>query len=353
VAEKLRAFGCDMVETGIGRTGVVGVIKGRHPGTGRVIGLRADMDALPIAEATGAAHASTVPGVMHACGHDGHTAMLLGAARHLAETRAFSGTAVVIFQPAEEGGGGGREMVEDGLMERFGIDEVYGLHNMPGRPVGAFAIRPGPALAASDVFDIDVTGRGGHAAQPHRCIDPVPAASAIVLALQTIASRLVDPLAAMVVSVTTMRTAGATYNVIPERVDMRGTVRTLDPAARDLAEARLRQIAETTAAAYGATATVTYRRNYPVTVNDPDRAAFAAHVAAGIVGADQVEADAPPLMGAEDFSFMLEARPGAMIFLGNGDSAALHHPAYDFADAAIPIGCSYWVRLVETALPLG
>jgi len=352
VADRLRAFGCDEVATGIGRTGVVGVIRGSGPETGRVIGLRADMDALPIVEATGLPHASREPGRMHACGHDGHSAMLLGAARQLVQTRAFAGTAVVIFQPAEEGGGGGREMVEDGLMERFAIDEVYGLHNMPGRPVGDFAIRPGPMLAASDLFDITVTGRGGHAAQPHLCHDPVPAASAIVLALQTIAARAADPMAAVVVSVTMLRSTGEAYNVIPERVDLRGTVRTLDPAARDLAEARLTAIAQATAAAYGTTATVSYRRSYPVTVNDPARTAFAARVAAGIAGPDRVETDAPPLMGSEDFAFMLNARPGAMIFLGNGDSAALHHPAYDFDDAAIPAGASYWVRLVETALPL-
>jgi amidohydrolase len=353
VAEKLRAFGCDAVVTGIGRTGVVGVIRGRGADTGRVIGLRADMDALPIQEATGLPHASTEPGKMHACGHDGHTAMLLGAAQHLAETRNFAGTAVVIFQPAEEGGGGGREMVEDGLMERFGINEVYGLHNMPGRPVGDFAIRPGPALAASDKFDIIVTGVGGHAAYPHLCIDPVPAASAIVLALQTILARAADPLSAMVVSVTSLDSASKAYNVIPEHVALRGTVRTLDPAMRDLAEARLGEIAQATAAAHGATAEVRYRRDYPVMVNDPARTALAARVAADVVGAGRVEADAPPIMGAEDFSFMLDARPGAMIFLGNGGSAGLHHPGYDFDDAAIPVGCSYWVRLVETALPPG
>ncbi len=351
VADKLRAFGCDEVATGIGRTGVVGVIRGKSNASGRVIGLRADMDALPILEATGLPWASTAPGKMHACGHDGHTAMLLGAARHLAETRNFDGTAIVIFQPAEEGGGGGREMVEDGLMDRFGVQEVYGMHNMPGSPVGDFALREGPMLAASDVFTIAVTGRGGHAAQPHNCIDTTVAASAIVLALQTIVARTVDPLMAAVVSVTSFHTDGDAFNVIPEHVELRGTARALDPAVQDLIEARMAAIVPATARAYGATATLDYRRNYPVTANDPARAAFAARVAAEVVGPGRVDAGAPPVMGAEDFSFMLDARPGAFVFVGNGDTAKLHHPKYDFNDEVIPVGCSYWVRLVETAMP--
>ena len=259
VADKLHAFGCDEVVTGLGRTGVVGVIRGRDTGSGRVIGLRADMDALPMTEETGLAHASTSPGAMHACGHDGHTAMLLGAAQYLAETRNFDGTAVVIFQPAEEGGGGGREMVDDGMMERFGIQEVYGLHNMPGLPVGDFAVRPGPMLAASDMFTIVVTGRGGHAAQPHNTVDPVVAASAIVLALQSIVARSVDPLKAAVVSVTSFVSSSDAWNVIPERVELRGTTRSLDPETRDLIEARLRAIVEATARAHGAEA----RRRLP------------------------------------------------------------------------------------------
>lgn len=352
VAEKLRAFGCDEVVTGLGRTGVVGVIVGRAEGSdaGRTIGLRADMDALPIDELTGAAYASTVPGTMHACGHDGHTAMLLGAARYLAETRNFAGRAVVIFQPAEEGGGGGREMVEDGLMERFGIDEVYGMHNMPGLPVGDFALRPGPMLATSDSFTIVVTGRGGHAAQPHSTIDPIVAASAIVLALQSIVSRVVDPLQSAVVSVTSVRSSSEAYNVIPEQVELRGTTRTLDSGVQVLLETRIRTVIEATARAYGATASFEYERNYPVTSNGAPQAAFAARVAADIVGEARVVADAPPIMGAEDFSFMLNARPGAMVFIGNGDSANLHHPRYDFNDAVLPVGCSYWVKLIETAL---
>jgi hippurate hydrolase len=353
VAEKLSAFGCDEVATGIGRTGVVGVIRGRRSASGKVIGLRADMDALPMGESTGLPYASTVPGAMHACGHDGHTAMLLGAAQYLAETRNFDGTAVVIFQPAEEGGGGGREMVEDGLMERFGIQEVYGMHNMPGRPVGDFAIRPGALLAASDLFTIEVTGRGGHAAQPHNCIDTVLVASQIVLALQSIVARNADPLKAAVVSVTSFRTASDTFNVIPEQVELRGTARALEPEVQDLIEARMHAIVEATARAWGAEARLTYERNYPMTVNSSDQTDFAARVAAGVVGDARVDAAAPPVMGGEDFSFMLNARPGAFIFVGNGDTAKLHHPKYDFNDELIPVGCSYWARLVETAMPAG
>ena len=353
VAGKLRDFGCDEVATGIGRTGVVGVIRGRASASGRVVGLRADMDALPIAEATGLPYASATPGAMHACGHDGHTAMLLGAAQYLAETRHFDGTAVVIFQPAEEGGGGGREMVEDGMMERVGIQEVYGLHNMPGLAVGDFYIRPGALLASSDLFTITVTGRGGHAAQPHNTVDPVVAASAIVLALQSIVARNVDPLHPAVVSVTSFRTGSETFNVIPERVELRGTVRTLETAVQDLIEERIGALIEATAAAYGATATLDYVRNYPVTANSARETDFAARVAADVVGTPRVDADAAPVMGAEDFSFMLNARPGAFIFVGNGDTAKLHHPKYDFNDEFIPVGCSYWARLVETAMPLG
>ena len=351
VAERLCDFGCDEVVTGIGRTGVVGVIHGSARGSGRVIGLRADMDALPMTEETGLPHASATPGAMHACGHDGHTAMLLGAAQYLAETRNFDGTAVVIFQPAEEGGGGGREMVEDGLMVRFGIEEVYGMHNMPGLPLGDFAIRPGPLMAASDIFTIHVTGRGGHAAQPHNTIDTTLIASHIVVALQSIAARTVDPLQSAVVSVTSFRTESDAFNVIPTRVEMRGTARTLDGTVQDLVEARIRAIATMTAEAHGATATVEYKRSYPVTANAPDQTGFAASVAREIVGEARVNAAAPPVMGAEDFSFMLNARPGAFIFVGNGDTAKVHHPEYDFNDNVIPVGCSYWARLVETALP--
>ncbi|MFT3972737.1 MAG: M20 aminoacylase family protein [Amaricoccus sp.] len=353
VAEKLRGFGVDEVVEGIGRTGVVGVIRGRATGSGRVIGLRADMDALPMPEATGLAHASRTPGAMHACGHDGHTAMLLGAAQYLAETRNFDGTAVVIFQPAEEGGGGGREMVEDGLMDRFGIEQVFGLHNMPGLPVGDFALRPGPLMAASDTFTIVVTGRGGHGALPHATVDPVLAAAQIVTALQQVASRNADPLKPAVLSVTSLRTSSNASNVIPEEVEMVGTARSLDDETQDLIERRMGEIVAGVAAAHGATARFVYERGYPVTANAVAETEFAARVAADVVGTARVDTDAPALMGAEDFSFMLKARPGAFIFVGNGDSAGLHHPKYDFNDEVIPVGCSYWVRLVEAAMPAG
>jgi hippurate hydrolase len=350
VAEKLRAFGCDQVVPGLGRTGVVGVIRGRGQGSGKVIGLRADMDALPLDEQTNLPYRSTIPGKMHACGHDGHTAMLLGAARHLAETRDFDGTAIVIFQPAEEGGGGGREMVKDGLMERFGIAEVYGMHNLPGLPAGAFAIRPGPIMAAADRFKITLEGRGAHAAWPHTGIDTVLVGAQIVNQLQSIVARNVDPLESAVVS-TCMFHAGDADNVIPQIAELSGTVRTLSENIRDLVENRFRQIVEGTAALYGAKATISYTRNYPVTVNHPEQTAFAATVATDVAGKERVEANTPPMMGAEDFSFMLNARPGAFVFVGNGDSANLHHPAYDFNDGIIPAGVSYWVRLVEKAMP--
>jgi amidohydrolase len=352
VADKLRAFGCDEVVTGIGRTGVVGVIRGRAAGSGRVVGLRADMDALPIVEATGLPYASRVEGKMHACGHDGHTAMLLGAARRLAETRRFDGAAAVIFQPAEEGGAGGRAMVEDGLMERFGIREVYALHNDPSLPVGRFATRPGPMMAATDVFTVSLEGKGCHAAFPHQGVDTTLVAAQIVVALQTIVARAVDPLASAVVSVTSLRTEGDAFNVIPGRVALKGTVRTLDPAVQDFVEGRVRRIVADVAAAFGAAAEVDYRRNYPVTVNSAPEAAFAVRVAADVAGEERVDAAALPTMGGEDFSFMLQARPGAFVMMGNGPSAPLHHPAYDFNDDAIPFGCSYWVRLAEIAMPL-
>jgi amidohydrolase len=352
VTEKLKAFGCDEVVTGIGRTGVVGVIRGRKPGAtaGRVIGLRADMDALPIAEETNLPYRSTIPGKMHACGHDGHTSMLLGAAKYLAETRDFAGTAVLIFQPAEEGGGGGREMVKEGLMERFAVEEVYGMHNAPGLPVGAFAIRPGAMLAASDRIFIDIEGRGGHAAKPHKCIDTVLVGAQIVNQIQSIVARNVDPIESAVVSICVFQ-AGETGNVIPPTARLVGTARSLTPAVRDELERRLHEIVEGTARLYGASAKLTYKRDYPVTRNHERQTAFAVSVAAQVAGHDRVDAAAPPVMGGEDFSFMLEARPGAFIFVGNGDSAGLHHPAYDFNDAAIPTGVAYWARLVETALP--
>ena len=348
VAARLNEFGCDEVATGIARTGVVGIIRGSL-GPGPTVGLRADMDALPISETSDRPYASTVPGKMHACGHDGHTAMLLGAAKYLAETRNFTGSVAVIFQPAEEGGGGGNQMVKEGMMERFGINRVFGMHNMPGLPVGQFAIRPGPIMAATAEFNIRVTGRGGHAAMPHRSIDPIVAASQIVMALQTIAARTVDPAESVVVSVTKFN-AGSAYNVIPEHVDLAGTVRSLKNEVAALAEERMRSICEGIGRASNAAVTMDFRPNYPVTVNDPVEAAFAGDVAAAVAGEAGVHRAISPRMGGADFSYMLEARPGAFIFIGNGDTSNLHHPAYDFSDEAIPHGVSYWVRLAETAL---
>jgi hippurate hydrolase len=349
VAERLSEFGCDVVTTGMGRSGVVGLIRGRKGSSSRTIGLRADMDALPIEEEGRPTYRSLVPGKMHACGHDGHTAMLLGAARYLAGSRNFSGNAVVIFQPAEEGGAGARAMIDDGMLEAFPIEEVYGMHNLPGLALGEFAMRKGPIMASADLYAITVTGRGGHAAFPHQCLDPVLAAAQIVTALQAIVSRGVDPLDACVVSVTTFH-SGTANNIIPSDAELTGTVRTLRPSTRDFAERRLNEIVAGVAAAAGIEAHVVYRRNYPATVNHPAQTDFAAHIARRVAGEFHVDAETAPMMGAEDFSFMLEARPGAFIFVGNGDSAKLHNASYDFNDAALPFGMSYWAELVETAL---
>jgi amidohydrolase len=348
VAEKLKSFGCDEVVPGIGRTGVVGVIRGRKTGS-KVVGLRADMDALPLEEETGLPYKSTVPGKMHACGHDGHTAMLLGAAKYLAETRNFAGTAVVIFQPAEEGGAGALAMIKDGLLSRFGINEVYGMHNFPGLPIGEFAMRPGPLMAAADHLQIQIDGKGGHAARPHLSIDTILVGAQMINQLQSIVARNVDPLEAAVVSVC-MFEAGHTDNVIPQHALLRGTARSFTPQVRELLHKRIGEVVEGTARIYGATAKISYTSGYPVVVNHERQTAFAAEVAREIVGKDKVDTNVPPVMGAEDFSFMLQERPGAFIFIGNGDSAGLHHPAYDFNDEAIPVGTSFWVRLVESAL---
>ena len=351
IAKKLREWGCDDVKTGIGQTGVVGVIKGKTNTSGKVIGLRADMDALPIFEATGLPYTSKTEGKMHACGHDGHTTMLLGAAQYLCETRNFDGTAVMIFQPAEEGGGGGREMVNDGMMEEFGIQEVYGMHNWPGVPVGKFGIRPGPFFAAADLIQIDVTGKGAHAAKPHDGVDTTVVAAQIVIALQTIASRVADPLESVVVSITSFETESKAFNVIPEKVELRGTVRTLSPDMRDTAEEQIKCIAKNTAAAFGANANVTYNRNYPVMVNHHNQTNFMADVAKSVVGEQNVETNMEQTMGGEDFAFMLEARPGAYILCGNGEGAMVHHPEYNFNDEAIPTGCSLWANIIEQGMP--
>ena len=349
VADKLRAFGCDEVVEGIGRTGVVGVIRGRETGSGKVIGLRADMDALPITEQTGVPHASQTPGAMHACGHDGHTAMLLGAAKYLSETRNFDGTVVVIFQPAEEGGGGGREMCADGMMERFGIQEVYGMHNWPGRPVGSFAIRPGAFFAATDQFVITLHGRGGHAAKPHETVDPTVMGAQVVSALQTIASRNADPVDQVVVSVCSFVTSSQAFNVIPARVELKGTVRTMSNGMRALARKRIHALVEGIAESFGGRAEIRYIDGYPVMANHAEQTELAADVARRVAGDC---ADAPLVMGGEDFAYMLEQRPGAYILVGNGDTAMVHHPEYDFNDEAIPAGCSWWAGIVEERMPV-
>ena len=348
VAEKLRAFGCDEVVEGIGQTGVVGLIHGRNGPGGRVIGMRADMDALPITEETNLTYASRTSGKMHACGHDGHTAMLLGAAKHLATTREFEGSVAVIFQPAEEGGAGGKAMVDDGMMDRFQIAEVYGMHNMPGLAPGHFATRVGAVMAATAYFEMVIEGRGAHAAKPHEGIDPVLVGAHLLTALQSIASRSIDPLKSVVVS-TTIFQAGEALNVIPPRATLRGTIRTLDQQVRETVEHRLRALVDGMAKMFGAEIRLDYQRRYPATVNHPAQTALSASLARAVAGEDGVDDNVPPTMGGEDFSYMLLARPGSFIFIGNGETAGLHHPAYDFNDQIIPAGIQYWALLAEKA----
>jgi amidohydrolase len=351
VQEALRSFGVDEVHAGLATTGVVGVIRGSAPGG--AIGLRADMDALPIEEQTGAPYASQTPGIMHACGHDGHTAMLLGAAKYLAETRNFAGTVYVIFQPAEENLAGGEIMVREGLFERFPMDMVFGMHNWPALPEGVFAWRDGPVMAAVANIEITVAGRGSHGAQPHNGVDPIVVSAAIVQAFQSIVARNLRPSEAGVVTIGSIQ-GGHIYNVIPETVRMLGTARWLSPETGDLIEQRVRQLATSIAEGFGARAEVAFTRTYPVTVNDPEAMALARRAAEAVAGEARVEELDRPSMGGEDFSFMLNEKQGSYIMLGARrapDDAMVHHPRYDFNDALLPVGASYWATLAEQLLP--
>ncbi|MET4698677.1 amidohydrolase [Constrictibacter sp. MBR-5] len=355
VAEKLESFGLE-VHRNIAKTGLVAVLRGQTD-NGRAIGLRADMDALDITEATGVPYASERPGKMHACGHDGHTVMLLGAARYMAETRNFDGTVYFVFQPAEENEGGARVMIEEGLFDRFPMDAVYGMHNRPGLPVGRMQMREGPSMAGFDIFEITIDGYGTHAARPHQGIDPVVVQAQIVMALQTIASRQVDPIESVVLSVTQVH-GGDTWNVIPPRVVLRGTVRCFKPEVQDQTEASMRRICANIAAAYDARVEVRYERRYPPLSNDPAHIALCAEVASEVCGADNVTVGSPPGMGSEDFAFMLQEKPGAYVNIGNGalgqhGGTVVHNPGYDFNDEALTWGATFWTRLAEKALPRG
>lgn len=349
VADLLKSFGCDEVVEGVGKSGVVGVIHGQVDTSRRVIGLRADMDALPIDEKSDVLYKSEVPGVMHACGHDGHTAMLLGAAQYLCETRNFDGKAAVIFQPAEEGGAGAKAMIDDGLVTRFNIDEFYGIHNMPGIETGKFAIRLGPLMASADRFKIILTGKGGHAAMPHLAVDTTLVAAQILVNLNLIVSRSIDPLKRVVVTAGTFKTDSSALNVIANTVELEGSVRSLDEDMRDLVQERLHQVAEGTAAANQCEVTIEYERGYPITDNNEEATQHAISVASSV---SEVDTDTPPIMPSEDFAYMLMEKPGAFIFLGNGDSQMLHNPEYIFDDEAIPFGSSWYAGMVEERLPI-
>ena len=349
VADLLKSFGCDEVVEGVGKSGVVGVIHGQVDTSRRVIGLRADMDALPIDEKSDVLYKSAVPGVMHACGHDGHTAMLLGAAQYLCETRNFDGKAAVIFQPAEEGGAGAKAMIDDGLVTRFNIDEFYGIHNMPGIETGKFAIRQGPLMASADRFKIILTGKGGHAAMPHLAVDTTLVAAQILVNLNLIVSRSIDPLKRVVVTAGTFKTDSSALNVIANTVELEGSVRSLDEDMRDLVQERLHQVAEGTAAANQCEITIEYERGYPITDNNEEATQHAISVASSV---SEVDTDTPPIMPSEDFAYMLMEKPGAFIFLGNGDSQMLHNPEYIFDDEAIPFGSSWYAGMVEERLPI-
>ena len=350
VVERLREFGITEIHTGIAESGVVAIIEGQ--GEGPTIGLRADMDALPIEEETGLDYASRNAGVMHACGHDGHTTMLLGAAKYLSETRNFRGRVALIFQPAEEDGGGAEVMCREGIMARFGINEVFAIHTTPALPVGHFQTTPGPIMAAVDSFDVHIKGKGGHGAYPHECVDPVIAAVHIAQALQSIVARNHYALQDLVVSVTMIHT-GTAENIIPDTAYLGGTVRSFDPDVRNMVEKRMGEIAAGQGASFGVEAKLDYRRSYPATVNDPEKTEFAVGVAEEIAGKDAVDGAQWREMGAEDFSYMLQERPGAYLFLGQGEAAGLHHPRFNFNDEAAPYGASFFARLVERAQPLG